>query len=207
LARYLFAAQPAKGHPNPLLTMGLRMRKLGHEVVIATPHAPGLSAWVERYGLPHRPKRPTLLTPVLLLLQLLSGYAETFAASILFFGAMLQSARSFGKALAETSTDLVVSDFSLLGACLAAEKRGIPYAIVYHAGLSFRGPRIPPFASGLLIEPGARARAGIYRQLGDYLERRIDRNIARASAAKATARRAALSHDMRRPAASLGVAE
>ena len=47
--------------------------------------------------------------------------------------------------------DAMVVDFSLLGACLAAEIVDIPYAMVYHSGLPFRGPGIPPFGSGLPI--------------------------------------------------------
>ncbi len=94
---------------------------------------------------------PAIQSVGLVFLPLTSGFTETFYACLQFFAGLTYHASAIGRILDDVRPDVVVTDFSFLGAGLAAETRDIPYVIIYHAGLSFKDDGIPPFGSGLPI--------------------------------------------------------
>ncbi len=66
-----------------------------------------------------------------------------------------------------------MSDFTFPGAGLAAESKGVPYIVIYHAGLCFKGGGIPPFGSGLPIGKPEYSKERFYRCISDLMERNV----------------------------------
>lgn len=178
---YLFAAHAASmGHLNPMLTIARQLQGMGKTCVL-TGHATSQTARaIQAQGVRFIPIRPSLQNAGLLLLPLTSGFLETFVAFLQFFGGLAHHARAILPILDELRPAAVATDFTFLGAGLAAEMRGIPYVTVCHAGLSFKGDGIPPFGSGLPIGEEWGWPGRFYRYLSDFAERRVDRKIARA---------------------------
>jgi MGT family glycosyltransferase len=164
-----------------MLSIARQMRAEGHIVVFACFAPENIKKLITADGFRLISIRLSPLQVLgFLLLPFTSGYMETFIAIKLFFSGLSHYARAIGHILDELQPDEVVSDFAFLGSCLAAESRNIPYAIVYHAGLSLRGHGIPPFGSGLPIGEAWGRKGEIYRFISDFLERNIDNAIARA---------------------------
>jgi len=180
MSTFLFAGQPASGHLNPLLAIARQMRADGHAVTFASFVPPRIRPLVSASGFPWIALPPSLSALGLAALPLLSGFAETFVAVRLFFAGACHYARSIGRVLDDLKPDAVVCDFAFPGAWLAAEARGIPYVIVYHVGLCFKGPGIPPFASGSPIGQPAGRKEKTCRFFSAILERRVDKAMARA---------------------------
>ncbi|MEW6368350.1 MAG: glycosyltransferase [Acidobacteriota bacterium] len=183
MSTYLFAAQPARGHINPMLAIGRQLRSRGHEVVFAG-FAPGpMQRYVETAGFQFiniRSLPIALVSMKMIVVPLLSDFRETWFAAHAFYSGLRLTGRAFQGIIGRVRPDAVVCDFAYIGAGLAAETRGIPYALIYHAGLSFRGPGIPPFASGLPIGEPLGAEGERYRRALDTLEQWVDRSIGRA---------------------------
>lgn len=177
MSTFLFAAHPSAGHLNPLLAVARRLRERGHQVVFVCSAATRAAAAVAAEGFRLERLRPALGTLGLLLLPWTSGFLETFAAATLFTRGLRHYARGVGGLLDALSGAVVVADFTFPGAFLAAESRGVPWAAIYHAGLSFPGPGVPPFGSGLPI--GA-APGRLLRAAADHLERSIAGDLAAA---------------------------
>lgn len=179
MSSFLFAAHPATGHLNPLLAVARRLRDWGHQVAFVCSAATPAAGAVEADGFRLERLRPALGTLGLLLLPWASGFVETFAAARLFSQGLRHYAQAVGRLLDSLPGAVVVADFTFPGAFLAAESRGAPWAAVYHAGLSFPGPGIPPFGSGLPIGAPLDRRHGLLRAAADYLERALTRDLAK----------------------------
>jgi MGT family glycosyltransferase len=162
-----FLCHPTVGHLNTLLSIALRMRAEGHSVRFLIPSVPSLGfrlrpdilnnavdvpASVERVGLPiERLFLPPATAFHAILLSRSSGYAEVKRAWALFTGGLGSLTRTVLRGFERQRPDVVVVDFAFPAGLLAAEKLNIPYVSVYHSGLPFRGPGVPPFGSGLPI--------------------------------------------------------
>jgi MGT family glycosyltransferase len=162
-----FLCHPTVGHLNTLLSMALKMRAEGHSVRFFIPSAPDLGfrlrpdilnnavdvpRAVERAGFPlERLFLPPATAFHAIFLARSSGYAEVQRAWALFTGGLESLTRSVLRRLEKQRPDAMVIDFAFFAGMLAAEKLGIPYVSVYHSGLPFRGPGVPPFGSGLPI--------------------------------------------------------
>ncbi len=180
MANLLFAAHPSTGHLNPMISIARKMRSEGHTVVFICSTPAKATKVIAENSFHLINIRPSLSIFGLLFLPLTSGYVETFLAAKLFFSGTFYYARAIGKALAKLQPDAVVYDFSFPGACLAAESQDIPFVNIYHAGLSFSGPGIPPFGSGLSIGKKWGRKGKVYRFMSDFLERSLQSTIARA---------------------------
>jgi MGT family glycosyltransferase len=167
MSHIVFLSQPTVGHLNTLLSTGLRMASDGHSVRFMIPAGPSLGfrlrpdilnnvvdvpAMVEHAGLPleRLGLSPRTLFHAILLSRS-SGYDEARRAWRLFTSGLESSTRAILRRLERQRPDVAVVDFAFYAAQLAAEKLGIPYVSVYHSGLPFRGPGVPPFGSGLPI--------------------------------------------------------
>jgi len=180
MARLLFATQPSSGHLNPLLAIAGRLRERGHEVLFCVPVLGPIADALAGAGFRALalPARPTLVG--LLAIRYARGWWETAIALHAFTASTGPHARAVAKLCERERIDGVVADFTFAGAQLGAELRRLPFATVYHAGLGFPGPGVPPFGSGLPIgepwgEEGARAARRLAR-----LEGRLARKLARA---------------------------
>lgn len=181
MSTFLFATQPAMGHLNPLVTIAHEMRSAGHTVVFfVCPVPENVRDFITSNGFRLISIRPPLRSLGLQIIPFFSGYMETFMAVQMFFSGLSYYARNIRRILDELKPDAVVSDFFFLGACLAAESNGIPYVVIYHAGLSFKGQGIPPFGSGLPIGGAWGREEKVYRFLLNFLEHSVDNAIARA---------------------------
>ncbi|HSP78095.1 MAG TPA: nucleotide disphospho-sugar-binding domain-containing protein, partial [Myxococcaceae bacterium] len=135
--RFLIPAAPS---------LGFRLRPDILNTVVDVP------ASVERMGLPLERLRLPLMTAFhAILLVRAQGHEELRRAQSLFLGGLTSSARDIIRRLERQRPDVMVIDFAFPAAMLAAEKLQIPYATLYHSGLPFRGPGVPPFGSGLPI--------------------------------------------------------
>lgn len=179
MSTFLFAAQPSMGHLNPMLTIARQMRIEGHTIAFVCSAPAKTTNVILANGFRLINIRPSFYTLGFFLLPFTSGYIETFIAIRLFFSGLSHYAHTISHVLDELEPDAVVSDFAFPGACLAAESRDIPYVIIYHAGLSFKGPGIPPFGSGLPIGEVGGRKEKFYRFVSDFLERNLDNTIAR----------------------------
>lgn len=181
MSTFVFAAQPAMGHVNPMLTIARQMRSEGHTIVFFTCPAPEhIKHLIALHGFHFISARPPLRTLGFLLLPFTSGYLETFMAITLFTSGLLYYARAVRHVLDEYQPDAVVSDFAFSGACLASESKNIPYVVIHHAGLSFPGPGIPPFGSGLPIGAAWGWKGGVRRVFSNFLGSHVRKTMARA---------------------------
>ncbi len=180
MSKVLFVNQPTMGHLNTLLSIGLQMREDGHEVRYLMPGikklrvnlplailrmATSLPAYLSRYDLPVDilTVAPRTIFPAIQLPRFM-GFEETKAAINFFSLGMTFYSQQVSEYLDGFQPDIVVADFAFPAACLAAEKANIPYAIVYHSGLPFSGPQVPPFGSGLPIGTTSGPMVEAYRQ-------------------------------------------
>lgn len=163
-----------------MLTIAFQLNTKGHTVVFTAPAAPGTEQFITDQGFHFIGIRPPLSAVGLLLLSFTSGFTETFLASRFFFGGLTYYARAITKVLEEIRPAAVITDFSFLGGSLAAELKDTPYVIVYHAGLSFPGPDIPPFASGLPIGGERGFKGKWYGFIVNIMVSHVDKKIARA---------------------------
>jgi len=162
-----FLCHPTVGHLNTLLATALRMKAEGHRTRFFIPGAPSLGfrlkpdilnnvvdvpAMVERAGLPLERLRPALgVIFHAIRLARSSGYEESRIALKLFTAGAEATTRDILRRLERQPADVLVTDFAFYPAIFAAEKLGLPWVAVYHSGLPFRGPGIPPWGSGLPI--------------------------------------------------------
>lgn len=160
-----FLSHPTVGHLNTLLSTGLRMRAEGHRTRFFIPGGPSLGfrlkpdilnnvvdvpAMVERAGLPLERLRPALgVIFHAIRLARSSGYQESRIALELFTSGAVGTTRDILRRLERQPADVLVADFAFFPAALAAEKLGLPWVAVYHSGLPFHGPGVPPWGSGL----------------------------------------------------------
>ena len=162
-----FLCHPTVGHLNTLLSTALRMKEDGHRTRFFIPGGPSLGfrlrpdilnnvvdvpAMVDRAGLPLERLRPALgVIFHAIRLARSSGYEESRIALKLFTAGVEGTTRDILRRLERQPADVLVADFAFYPALLAAEKLGVPFVAVYHSGLPFRGPGIPPWGSGLPI--------------------------------------------------------
>jgi MGT family glycosyltransferase len=144
------------------------MKEQGHEVQFLVPVVremrTGIGIFDTGMGIPGRIKRKgiavRLMPPRLLLilrsmlLPFKSGYSETAWAFGMFFQGLERDAWHILQEIDRFRPDVLVADFAFPAASIAADFAKIPYALLYHSGLPFRGDGIPPFGSGLPIGYG-----------------------------------------------------
>lgn len=163
--KVLFLNQPTVGHLNPLLTIALALREKSHQSHFLVPGIPDIdprfhilrtSASVSNAIARHCFPVDIVLPPPAviykaLLVPFTSGYQEFALVAELFTKGIEYYTKKILRLIERIKPDVIVSDFAFISAHIAAEITNIPCAVVYHSGLPFRGPDIPPFASGLPI--------------------------------------------------------
>lgn len=184
MATLLFATQPGSGHFNPLLSIARRLEARGHRVAFTCSGPPAFHEQVRKSGVTLHPLRQplSLTVPAALMLPHSQGLLETAIAVLVFTGDLVPHARAIYSLCSELGPDAIVSDFACPAAAMAAERAGLPWVSVYHAGLAYRGPGVPPLGSGLPIGGrwGWRGRlCGWLEQVGNAL---VNRRISRARA-------------------------
>lgn len=164
MAHYLFTLWDGGGSLPPELSLARQLIEAGHEVtVLSEPVAEeevlaigaGFRSWVDA---PHKTDRAdqdqhtadwSLKTPGALLGMLLDdtmvGPAPIHAAETL-------------EAIDAVGADAVVSSFTLFGAQMAAESRGLPNAMLVPNPLTLPVEGMPPFGLGLQPATGAAGR-------------------------------------------------
>lgn len=180
---FLFASQPGTGHLNPLLTIAQRLRTRGHETVFVHAGPARFGATITAHGFRAIGLRPPLSTLGLALLPLASGSFETRMALRLFTAQVQTLARRIVPVIRRTGAATVVADFALPGAHVAAEAAGVPFVTIYHAGLAYRGPGVPPLGSGLPIGTPSDGAAAPHRARMDRLLAGATERVVRARAA------------------------
>ncbi len=167
--KVLFLTQPAVGHLNTLLSIASQMKADGHAVHFLLPGMRGAKTNVQILDtitqLPDildKNDIPYDLIPLAfpmiwggLLWPLKSGYAEFTHAVSIFSQGVAHYTRHILKFIEKNPPDVLVTDFAFVAAGLAAEVMNIPYVVIYHSGLPFRGEGVPPFGSGLPIGAAA----------------------------------------------------
>ncbi|MBK7050651.1 MAG: hypothetical protein IPH54_07575 [Rhodoferax sp.] len=191
MSKIIFLNQPSVGHVNTLLSIASQMKDDGHSVRFLVPYVKGIRTGIQIFDtaieVPHRIRRNGLdvdcLPPDLsviwnsLLLPFKSGHGETIHAFNMFFLAVEHYARCVLRFVERYKPDILVSDFAFPAASLAAEIAGIPYAVIYHSGLPFRGDGIPPFGSGLPIGDNYANSDDGYVRRENQLLNRIDKRM------------------------------
>jgi len=183
MSKFLFAVQPAMGHLNPMLSIAHELHSAGHEVTFACT-VPGLiEKAVTRNGfrlVGIGNLSPSVISMGEFILSIPSGFLETVNATRLCYHRLKYIARATGEVQDDIRPDVVVSDFTFPAACLAAEARNIPFVVIYHAGLCYDGPGIPPFGSGLPIGGEWGWRGKVYGFISRRLEYSLHRITVRA---------------------------
>ncbi|MEW6280049.1 MAG: glycosyltransferase [Candidatus Eremiobacterota bacterium] len=151
MSTFLFAGHPGMGHLNPLMTIAGALEAVGHRTVFAGFGPATVERQVTARGFTVLHHRPVPSALGLALLPALSGVLETWAAMRLFTAQPGAYARALIPTLKRVQPACVVADFSFPGAGLAAEVLGIPWVSIYHAGLGYPGPGVPPMGTGLPI--------------------------------------------------------
>lgn len=164
--RFLLAAHPTVGHTNALRTIGRRLLQRGHAVAFATTVTKAPPRWVPfpdvmrtaaeiptslvADGFHLVPLQPSLWALRHAVLAPMSrGYDELRHAVGMFGTTMVSDARTLAAAIDAFGADVVVGDFLLFGAFLAAKLQDRPFAAFFHSALPFPAPGRAPFGSGL----------------------------------------------------------
>lgn len=165
MKRILIAAHPTAGHTNALRAIGARLLGQGHKVAMAIVVV--RLPFADRYPEPIRgavtlPESiardgieilPLNISPLSLwyALQLprAKGQTELGLALKVFTTGMEQQARHIAEHTQKWKADVVVGDYLMPAAMLAAKLAGRPYAALYHSALPFPVEEAPPFGSGL----------------------------------------------------------
>lgn len=165
MSKILFLNQPTVGHLNTLLSIAIQMKEDGHDVRFLVPGLQGIKTNIQildiGFAIPERIKRNGLICELMppplsviwnaVGLPLKSGYAEIIHALNMFSKGIEHYTRHILKFVEIYRPDALVTDFAFPAASVAADIANIPYAVIYHSGLPFRGKGIPPFGSGLPI--------------------------------------------------------
>ncbi len=176
--RFLLAAQPSVGHTQALRAIGRELLARGHRVVFAASTSRSIPDWLPQpeevrtvgrvsdslrgdgFVVLDLPTGPSRLVRGLRIAGR-RGSDETLAAVDFFTSGALWDARAILRAMpAGQAADVVVADYTLLGAWLAADRAGIDFAAVFHSGLPFPAPGLMP-ASVILGEDGDEAEANM----------------------------------------------
>lgn len=161
--RALLAAHPTVGHTNALRAIGRRLLSRGHAVAFATTEvrAPKWAPPVVRTaaGIPDALRRDGFeVVPLSLSARALAcsvivpmtrGYTEMRWALRMFGADAVAHARALAETIDRLDVDVVVADYLMVSAWLAARMRRRRFAALYHSALPFPGPERPPFGSGL----------------------------------------------------------
>ncbi|WP_228558089.1 glycosyltransferase [Myxococcus sp. AB056] len=197
MARILMAAHPTAGHTNALRAIGGRLRELGHDLAIATVVAPArfpglmpeplrfaaqLPEALRQDGLRLVPLRPS---PAALWygarITRAQGLDELGWALRLFTTGMEGHARRIAEEIEASGTDVVLADYLMPAALLAARKTRRPYVALYHSALPFPVEGAAPFGSGLEDDTPRDAAWTQAEQRGLALLRWFDARVARAA--------------------------
>jgi MGT family glycosyltransferase len=196
MSKVIFIVQPQIGHLNTLLTIALQMKEDGHQPAFLVPGIEGSQSNIEIFktaalipsiikkaGLPVDLIAPSLLAGLLaILLPRASGYLELSLALEISSLGIEKSALGILKQIERQRPDIIVSDYTLYAAYIAAERAGVPCALVYHTGLPFKGRMIPPFGSGLPIGESDSELRRRYLRYEKVLMRHLDARINRVRA-------------------------
>jgi MGT family glycosyltransferase len=168
MSKILFLNQPTVGHLNTLLSIAIQMKDDGHDVCFLVPGFQGIRTNIQildtGFAVPERIKRNGLICELMppplsviwsaVGLPLKSGYAEIIHALNMFSEGIEHYTRHILKFIEIYRPDVLVTDFAFPATSLAADIAKVPYVVIYHSGLPFRGKGLPPFGSGLPIGSG-----------------------------------------------------
>jgi len=176
MSRFAFAVLPAVGHVNPMISIAHELREQGHEIIFVCFAPDVIREHVEANGfrlegIPGMP--PSLFRLVEFLMKFPRGYLEFLNGIGAMFSRLTYVARNVIRVLERLEPDMVVVDFTFPGACIASEKLGMPFTVIYHAGLCFKGPGVPPFGTGLPIGGEWGWRGRLYSRISELLEGKI----------------------------------
>ncbi|NTX51650.1 glycosyltransferase [Myxococcus sp. CA039A] len=196
MSSILMAAHPTAGHTNALRVLGGRLRELGHDVAmaLAAPPLPFSDLWPEPLRvattLPHAIQRDGLRlirlqpSPAMLWygarIPRARGVDELALALRLFTAGMKSQARHLAREIEAAHIDVVLGDYLMPAALLAARLTKRPYAALYHSALPFPVEGASPFGSGLPDDAPrdatwARAEAAT-QSLGRWFDERVARD-------------------------------
>jgi MGT family glycosyltransferase len=161
----LLAAHPTAGHTNALRAIGRHLLGQGHAVAmtLAGVDLPWLGklfpAMQAAVSLPQRlvqdgfrflPLRPPLNALLYsAMLPHTRGLDETELAIKLFTAGIEAQSRQIAKYCEQVKAGVVVGDYLMPAAMLAAERIGCPYVALYHSALPFPIEGAPPFGLDL----------------------------------------------------------
>lgn len=194
MSKIVFLNQSTVGHLNTLLSIAIQMKDDGHDIRFLTPGMQGLRTNIQildtGFAIPDRIKRNGLVSELMppplsvmwsaVGLPLKSGYAEIIHALNMFSEGLEHYTRHILKFIEIYRPDALVTDFAFPATCLAADIAKIPYVVIYHSGLPFRGKGIPPFGSGLPIGSDDEAFAKNYIEQENRALKNLDRRINKA---------------------------
>lgn len=170
---YLFVLWDGGGNVPPQLALARRLVERGRRVRILAPRA--LRARIEAAG--------CVFIPLHAVPEHASGSSAndlmrdweartSIGASArvrdnLIIGSALAYARDVTAAIEEERPDVVAADYLPLGGYIAAERAGIPLAVLIHMIYPLPAPGLPPFGQGFQPATNAlgRARDALFRQL------------------------------------------
>lgn len=163
--RVLMAAHPSVGHTAALRAIGARLVEQGHSVSMALVRVrlPFLQRWPEMIRvaatIPDQLARDGITwLPLSASLEAFwhgariakkTGHEELAVAIDLFTVGTESQAKQIASYARETRADVIVADFLMPAAMLAAQITGLPHVAIYHSALPFPVEGAAPFGSGL----------------------------------------------------------
>ena len=150
---FLLVLWAGGGNVPPQLALARRLTERGHRVRVLAPRV--LRPPIEAAGCVFVPFRETpehdSSSPTDDLLKDWGARTSLSAAARvrdrLIFGTALAYSRDVAAAIADERPDVVMADYLLLGAYVAAERAGIPLAALVHTVYPLPAPGVPPCGS------------------------------------------------------------
>ncbi len=188
---FLLVLWAGGGNVPPQLALARRLTERGHRVRVLAPSV--LRTPIEAAGCVFVPFRETPehdgSSPTADLLKDWGARTSMTAAARvrdhLIFGTALAYSRDVAAAIADERPDVVMADYLLLGAYVAAERSGIPLAALVHTVYPLPAPGVPPYGMGFQPAKNAlgRARDVVFAQVFRrfYNARLADLNRVRAA--------------------------
>ena len=188
---FLLVLWEGGGNVPPQLALARRLVERGHRVRVLAPRV--LRSRIEAAGCVYIPLHEVpehdSSSPAGDLLKdwevRISLSAATRVRDRLIFGTALAYSHDVTTAIEEERPDVVLSDYLLLGAYVAAERAGVPLAALVHTVYPLPAPGMPPYGMGLQPARGVPGRlryalfAQVFRRF--YNARLADLNRVRAA--------------------------
>ncbi|MCR3761565.1 hypothetical protein KYB31_21560 [Clostridium felsineum] len=199
MSKIMFVTQPTMGHTNAILSIAVRLKELGHEVLFVIPNAKRIPEKIinrlpdyvkTSLSIPGKVRAngincvsidmPIKVFFKYIILPFAKRFTETQYAMNVFSDCLYKYSKLIEGIVLREKPDVIANDFFFFPPYIVVERYDIPCVTIYHSGLPFRGDGIPPFGSGLDINGNWGVKGKLYSILSRNTNKLVTKRYIRA---------------------------